>query len=244
MSRLCWRRTDCLLSWERQIRYITRVLQGCPTLLELLFGVWTSASTLPARRSHVCISTKVQIIDMRLGSQYRPTRRRLERRHREFNLRNHGDNTNTTRYYGNIAVAASVGNITNSNVSVANIPLSSEFESAYAIYQNEQLSKVGIVNLVEYNYTGSTAGTRPSAQYTLSVPSDHENCTISVQRLMANGSDAVTGISWDGISYNYELDNGKPVLLPNVTRGETVTVSNSQVIVDVPYSSFALLSFN
>lgn len=153
-------------------------------------------------------------------------------------------NTNTIRYYGNIAVAASLGNSSNSNVSVANIPLSSEFESAYAIYENEQLSKVGIVNLVEYNYTGSTAGTRPSAQYTLSVPSGYEDCTIRVQRLMANGSDAVTGISWDGTSYNCELDNGKPVLLPNVTRGETATISNGQVIVDVPYSSFALLSFN
>jgi hypothetical protein len=61
---------------------------------------------------------------------------------------------------------------------------------------------------------------------------------------MANGSDAVTGATFDGYSYNYELDNGKPVLLKNITRGESVKVSRKgDLTVDVPDSSAVLLSF-
>ncbi|KAL1998863.1 hypothetical protein VTN02DRAFT_5464 [Thermoascus thermophilus] len=45
---------------------------------------------------------------------------------------------------------------------------------------------------------------------------------LSVQRLLANGRHAITGITRDGWSYNYELDGGKPVRLDNVTVGETV----------------------
>ena len=39
-----------------------------------------------------------------------------------------------------------------------------------------------------------------------------------VKRLRANGSDAITGVTWDGWSYNRELDNGRPVRLGNVTK--------------------------
>lgn len=40
----------------------------------------------------------------------------------------------------------------------------------------------------------------------------------TVKRLMANGTDAITGITWDAWSYNWELDEGRPVRLANVTR--------------------------
>jgi hypothetical protein len=60
---------------------------------------------------------------------------------------------------------------------------------------------------------------------------------------MANGSNAITGITWDGYSYNYELDGGKPVRLHNVTVGETARVSNDGVVaIDVPYSSAVILN--
>jgi hypothetical protein len=61
---------------------------------------------------------------------------------------------------------------------------------------------------------------------------------------MANGSDAVTGATFDGYSFNYELKNGKPVLLRNVTRGETVEVDRrGKLSVAVPDSSAVLVSF-
>lgn len=68
---------------------------------------------------------------------------------------------------------------------------------------------------------------------------------VAVQRLAANGSDAITGITWDGWSYNYELANGQPVRLANVTDvGETVVVSdNGTVAVTVPDASAAVLWF-
>lgn len=67
---------------------------------------------------------------------------------------------------------------------------------------------------------------------------------VAVQRLSANGSDAITGISWDGWSYNYELDRGRPVRLSNVTTGEYVTVdANGTILVSVPDSSAAVLNF-
>lgn len=60
---------------------------------------------------------------------------------------------------------------------------------------------------------------------------------------MANGSDAISGATWDGFSYNYELNNGLPVRLENVTRDEVVNVeSNRSMRVGLPDSSAAILN--
>jgi hypothetical protein len=61
---------------------------------------------------------------------------------------------------------------------------------------------------------------------------------------MANGSDAITGISWDGWSYNYELNGGAPVRLGNITVGERVSVDANSGVVELklPYSSGAILN--
>ena len=62
---------------------------------------------------------------------------------------------------------------------------------------------------------------------------------------MANGSDAISGITFDGYSYNYELDEGKPVRLNNVTYGEKINVGkNGMLKVDVPWSSAAIVSLD
>lgn len=67
---------------------------------------------------------------------------------------------------------------------------------------------------------------------------------LAVRRLLANGSDAITGITWDGWSYNYELEGGKPVRLGNVTVGETVVVGEDGVVkVSVPDASAVVLEF-
>lgn len=67
---------------------------------------------------------------------------------------------------------------------------------------------------------------------------------VAVQRLSADGSDAISGISWDGWSYNYELDRGKPVRLSNVTVGEYVVVgADGTVVVSVLDASAVVLSF-
>lgn len=148
-------------------------------------------------------------------------------------------------YYGNIFVAEMVRG--GSNVQITNLPLSSDTEGAYAAYINGKLARIAVVNLLEYNYTNTDPATkaapRPNASYTFQVPSGSQS--ISVRRLIANGSDAITGITWDGYSYNYELDKGRPVRLHNVTINEKTHVDrNGLVSIDIPYSSAAILTID
>ncbi|KAK8016339.1 hypothetical protein PG993_014528 [Apiospora rasikravindrae] len=172
-------------------------------------------------------------------------------------------------YYGNIAVAAFLGNLRIAPVQVAHLPLTGgDTEAAYAAYVSGSLKRVMIINMNAYNYTntnttnnsdgksthavdcgcdGSTGGgqsssspppQRPARAYSFFVGG---GTTIArVQRLYANGSDAITGITWDGWSYNYELDGGRPVRLANVTVGETVEVQNGTLNIAVPDSQAVL----
>ncbi|KAF2858047.1 glycoside hydrolase family 79 protein [Piedraia hortae CBS 480.64] len=168
-------------------------------------------------------------------------------------------------YYGNIAVAAFLGNLTRAEgrPKVVNIPLNDSIHlAAYAAYVNGQLGRIMLINLNEFNATEGndfiTPGPRPSQRFTIPVNRlrySPVNFGASVKRLMANGSDAMTGITFDGYSYDYELEKGKPVLSHDITRGERVAVQpitpgNGNGIgmaygieVDVPDSSAAILSF-
>jgi hypothetical protein len=151
-------------------------------------------------------------------------------------------------YYGNIVVAAMLGDVTGNATRIANLPLQDEREAAYAAYVGDELKRVLVLNLRQYNYTVNGTSSipnpvpRPSEQYTIQLP-DGYNGTVGIQRLVANGSDAISGISWDGVSYNWELDEGRPVKLGNVTVGETATASNGSVSVNVLDSSAVILNF-
>ena len=151
-------------------------------------------------------------------------------------------------YYGNIAVAAMMRDLVKHQVQVANLPLESELESAYAAYVDGTLQRIAVINMREYNYTVNGTSSvlnpnpRPNQTYNFQIPDgcgDH----ASVKRLYANGSDAISGISWNGLSYNYELDNGRPVRLHNVTVGEKSVINGGVVSVDLLDSSMAILSF-
>lgn len=165
-------------------------------------------------------------------------------------------------YYGNIAVAAFLGNALTSPVQIVNVPLSTDAEAAYTAYsvpsssqEQQQLLRAIVINMNSYNTTldGTGLGVAPNVTqriarvYTFDVSgvvSLSAGSQVAVQRLSANGSDAITGITWDGWSYNWELDEGRPVRLDNVTVGEYVTVDeNGTVAVSVPDSSVAMLSF-
>ena len=146
-------------------------------------------------------------------------------------------------YYGNIAAASFLGN---KSPAIVNIPLSESTESAYATYTDGKISKALLINMQAYNTTEDYTDSypRPVFDYQVSVPASCEGSTVGLQRLLANGSDAITGVTFDGISYNYDLDNGRPVILYNVTRGETVTVSGGVANVTVPASSAVILNFD
>ncbi|KAK4561080.1 hypothetical protein LTR86_005035 [Recurvomyces mirabilis] len=152
-------------------------------------------------------------------------------------------------YYGNIAVAAFLGDIVTSTPSIVNLPLPNEEESAYAAYVDGKLARLIVINMMEYNNTDYNSNytdnyPRPIEQYTFQLP--RETCgKVGLQRLMANGSDAITGVTFDAYSYNYELENGLPVLMHNVTRGETAEVGwNGEFCVGVPRSSAVIVHFD
>ncbi|KAJ5336963.1 hypothetical protein MYU51_006263 [Penicillium brevicompactum] len=151
-------------------------------------------------------------------------------------------------YYGNVMVAAMLKKESDGDdVQVVNLPTSEETNAAYASYVNGHLARIAVVNMQQFNYTDEETGAiselsdRRSTRYTFQIPTGSAK-SLSVQRLMANGSDAITGITWDGWSYNYELDNGKPVRQSNVTIGELVIVKKGVVEIELPYSSGAILN--
>jgi hypothetical protein len=149
-------------------------------------------------------------------------------------------------YYGHIVVAAFLGG---NETQVAGLQLQDEKEAAYAAYVGGRLKRVLVVNLREWNYTVNGTSDvlnpvpRPTQNYTFSVPDGYSDM-VGVQRLFANGSDAISGISWDGWSYNFELDEGRPVRLGNVTVGETVEVENGTLTVGVEDSTAVILNFS
>lgn len=149
-------------------------------------------------------------------------------------------------YYGNIAVAAMLGDLTRHSVQIANLPLPNQEESAYAAYENGKLERIAVINMRQYNYTVNGTSSipnpvpRPSQSYTFQLPAGVSR--VGLQRLAANGSDAVSGITWDGWSYNWELERGRPVRLHNVTVGEEVAVKEGSVTVEVPDSSVLILN--
>jgi len=154
-------------------------------------------------------------------------------------------------YYGNIAVAAFLGDLTNAahRPQVINIDVNDQSKAAYASYVDGALAKIMLINLHDHNTTAENNHTVPSTprgveKFSLHVPHECKGKTATLQRLMANGSDAVTGATFDGYSYNYELANGQPVLLNNITRGETARVDRrGSLNVEVPDSSAVLISF-
>jgi hypothetical protein len=185
-----------------------------------------------------CATTGIRRVHMHQGSNYR------------YAAWQPVTTANTTKgtkppYYGSIAVAESLGDLMKHDVRVAEIKLPSIYESAYATYVKDKLKQIIVVQMREFNYTNNTDAVRPSETYDFQLPKKEcGGMEVGVRRLMANGSDAISGITFDGYSYNLELDNGKPVLLKNVTRGETLKVGKDGVLsVDVPWSSAALLEF-
>ncbi|KAI0849644.1 glycoside hydrolase family 79 protein [Daldinia vernicosa] len=159
-------------------------------------------------------------------------------------------------YYGNIAAAAFLGS---AGTLVAPAPLSSgnnnadaDTDVAYAAYEPDggALARILVLNLRAYNYTLNGTGgeelnpvPRPLRRYRFITGLGAGLEEALVRRLRANGSDAVTGVSWDGWSYDYELDRGKPVRLENVTVGEKIGVVDGAVELQVADSEAAVVDF-
>ena len=184
-----------------------------------------------------CAATNIKRVHMHQGTDYR---------YASWQPIQTANETLGTKapYYGNIAVATFLGDLTKGNVSVSNIDLGNIHQSAYAAYVNGRLERIAVIQMTEYNYTAATNDARPTDKFSFQLPNTQNAAlkNVDVQRLMANGSNAITGITFDGYSYNYELNGGAPVLLQNVTRSETLQVQNGVVEIDIPWSSAAILN--
>lgn len=188
-----------------------------------------------------CAANNISRVHMHQGTSYR------YQSWQPVEPRNDNGTTLGTKapYYGNIAVAAMLANSRGKSVTVSNLPLANDTEAAYAAYHNNVLKRIAVINMVSYNYTGNedSVASRPYATYIFELPTACHG-EVGIRRLMANGSDAITGVTFDGYSYNYELENGVPVLLNNVTRGATTKITDGMVTLTVPYSSAAILDLN
>ena len=144
-------------------------------------------------------------------------------------------------YYGDIAVATALGKSGEHCTQVAAIELpdgNAETDTAYGIYEDGALARMAIINFESYNQT-STAK-RPVKTWQFNTDKCWGQATI--QRLWAAGSDAKQDITFDGYSYEYELDGGRPVKVDNVVTGETIDLDNGSVTVDVPASSAVIVN--
>jgi hypothetical protein len=148
-------------------------------------------------------------------------------------------------YYGNIAVAAFIGDASHDRIEIVNTKLDKETEAQYSALVNGKLKRYMIINMESFNYTGDSTTTRPVRTYNLSGPAGCSNSKASISRLLANGSNAASGVTWDGYSFDFELKMGKPVLQPWVKRGETARVGqNGMASIAVPVSSAAVVTLD
>ncbi|KAF2499314.1 hypothetical protein BU16DRAFT_570435 [Lophium mytilinum] len=149
-------------------------------------------------------------------------------------------------YYGNVAVAAALGDLTRGRgVRVGSLPLGDGVTAAgYAVYDGEVLVRVMVVDLKGWNYTIGTHPPRPETVYAFKLPTGCKGVGV-VQRLMANGSDAVEAVTFNGRSYDYEREKGRPVVIGGVARDEVVWVGeDGGVSVVLPWSSAALVQLS
>lgn len=142
-------------------------------------------------------------------------------------------------YYGQIMVAKALGQST--DMRIRNLALEGDTNAAYALFDGGRLARVVVLNMRVFE-SGGASGERPSALYRFRVPGAvPDGSKVKVDRLMAAGSDAEEGVTFGGVSYDYGLQQGKPVVVDEGEEG--VTVQDGVVAVDVPDSSAVLLSF-
>ena len=157
-------------------------------------------------------------------------------------------------YYGQIAAATMLGNVSVGapEVSITAIPVQVEGDgSAYAAFVDGKIARVAALNLREFNSSsGYGAPQRPSRSFHIILPEECRGAlqqkNVTAQRLTAPGSDSLFGISFDGYSYQYDLNQGRPVKLTNATVDEMVPLSAGYgpvgVSVDVPDSSAVVVN--
>lgn len=149
-----------------------------------------------------------------------------------------GVRTTKPAFYGNAATADFVAHEQGEELRIVELNLTeagqSEVEAGYAAFVDGKVQKLAVMNLRQWNATDNQQ--RPEQRYEFVVPQGVKQA--QVKRLIADGSDAYSGVTYGGMSYNLELDEGRPVRLHNVTDVEEVTVGQDGVLaITVPDAS-------
>lgn len=204
--------------------------QGLP-LVSDTFGsaLWNVAYTLRAA------SIGVQRVHMHQGVNYRyGSWQPIET--------NRSVKATKPAFYGNVASADFVGR-SRGKLRVMEIDLKNgglaEEEAVYAAFVDDALERLAIVNLGQWNATQEEQ--RPNVQYEFQT-SGHAK-EARVKRLIADGTDSYSGVTYGGYSYNWELENGRPVRLDNVTDVEIVPIgTDGRLVIKVPQASAAIIT--
>lgn len=155
-----------------------------------------------------------------------------------------GPSTNPP-YYGHVMVSKFIGS--NPNTRINNINLNSDFYSAYAAYEDGRLARVVLLNLHEWNPPSSQAEAEaeaaPSTTFTLSTGRGGIKY-VTVEAMTAPGALSETNITVAGISYDYDLAEGKPVRVAKQYTSVLRPDNKGEISVPVRDSQAVLLTFH
>ncbi len=118
---------------------------------------------------------------------------------------------------------------------------------AYAAYDDGKLSRIALINLLEYN--GTTYGTdpvtgskcknrRPTTTFTFPAVPDHTSARVAW--LEAPQAHSNTSITLDGYMYSYAQGEGTPIKVKD--SGGMITARDGLFSIDVPASGAAMLT--
>jgi hypothetical protein len=134
--------------------------------------------------------------------------------------------TTNAPYYGNYMVAAAVGSAPDTGIAYLDLGSDDGTASGYMLYEGDQLARVVLLNMVEYTSTSGDA--RSSQTFTVNVPNRFKGA--KVERLTAAGADVKTNITFGGVSFDFGLAQGKPVIVNRAAAVEQVKVASPGVL--------------
>ena len=115
-------------------------------------------------------------------------------------------------------VAAAVGAAPHSTIAYIDMGSVDGTVSGYGVYENGQLRRVVVLNMKEWRSDSGTA--RPSSSFSVNVPRGVQGA--KVERLTAPGAEVLSGVTFGGVSYDYDLKEGKPVVVDAGAAKEAV----------------------
>lgn len=130
-------------------------------------------------------------------------------------------------YYGNVLVAAAVGLGFQTSISYLDLGNGDDRNSAYVVYQEERLARVVVLDMVEWRSDSGT--TRGNSTFAFDVPKGIVGARV--ERLTAPGAEVIEGITFGGVSYDYELGGGKGVVVNEEATREVVWVQRGALSV-------------